>query len=92
VTVPLQFRFALADNPFVVNGPLHVRIERSDGEFVTEENVGAVSARGLFECPLGLSPGRYRVVARALWNGVAKAEFEVPSSGTLPELQFALRR
>ncbi|MBL8752086.1 MAG: carboxypeptidase regulatory-like domain-containing protein, partial [Planctomycetes bacterium] len=92
VTAVLQFTFATADNPFVVNGPLHARLERADGTFVTEENIGAVAARGMFEWPLGLPAGRYRVVARALWNAKAEAEFDVPATGLLDPLPFPLQR
>ncbi len=91
-TVPLQFTFALADNPFVVNGPLHVRVQAIDGSLDFEENLGAVTARGRFECATGLPPGRYRVVARALWNASAHGEFDVPAGREVAPQHLVLRR
>lgn len=79
VTVPMQATFALADNPFTVNGPLHVQIWRGDA-LVLEDYLGAVSARGQFDLTTGLPPGDYRVVARALWNARAEAQFVVTPS------------
>ena len=79
--VQLLFPFALADNPFLINGPLHVRVFGQNGELVLEDYVGAARVRGRFDMTTGLRPGRYRVVARSLWNALAERVFDVPESG-----------
>ncbi|HEX6810880.1 MAG TPA: sigma-70 family RNA polymerase sigma factor [Planctomycetota bacterium] len=77
VTVPIEFRFTTADNPFVVNGPLHVCVFASSGELLFEDYVGAVAARGRFDFAAGLAPARYRIVARAIWGAQANVDLEV---------------
>ena len=81
-TVPIVATFPLADNPFTVNGPLHVQFWR-DGELVFEDFVAACSARGQFDLTTGLPQGSWRVVARALWNARAEVQFTV--GATAPE-------
>ena len=89
--VQLTFPFALSDNPFVINGPLHVRIYDAEGGLVLDDNVGATSERGVFQLALGLPEGTYRVIARSIWN--AKAEGTLKVSGGLPVKQtLTLRR
>ena len=46
--VRLSFPFALADNPFLINGPLHVRIYDSDERVVLEDYLGAATSLGRF--------------------------------------------
>ena len=89
--VQLSFPFALCDNPFVINGPLHVRIYSAEGGVVLDDNVGATSERGVFQLALGLPEGTYRVIARSIWNAKAQGTLEV--SGGLPVAQtLTLRR
>jgi len=80
--VVLNFTFPLADNPFLVNGPLHVRIFDDADQVVIEDYIGAVSAPGRFDLKTGLRPGKYRVKARALWNARVDGEFLVPADGS----------
>jgi hypothetical protein len=83
-TVPMQAKFCLADNPFTVNGPLHVRVADADGRLVFEDFVGGVSGRGEFDLTTGLLPGRYRVTARAVWNARAEVDFVVGTESPAP--------
>ena len=78
----------LADNPFVVNGPLHVCVFAASGELLFEDYVGAIAARGRFEFTAGLTPARYRVVARSIWGAHADLDVEV-RSGAAPALRNA---
>jgi RNA polymerase sigma factor (sigma-70 family) len=73
-TLRAAFSFAAADNPFVVNGPLHVRVAAADGAVVVEDHVGAADAPGRFTFTCGLPPGCYRLEARSIWNASAVAE------------------
>ena len=57
-----------------------------------EDFVGAVASRGCFDLTTGLPPGRYRVVARALWNARAEASFAVPTAGDVAPLELRLAR
>ena len=88
--VQLAFPFELCDNPFVINGPLHVRIFDRDGHTVLDDNVGATSARGMFRLALGLPDGEYRVLARSIWNAKAEGSLEV-RAGELVSRAFPLR-
>jgi len=78
--VELRFPFPRADNPFLVNGPLHVRIFDEAGELVLEDYVGATRVSGCFDLATGLRPGTYRVKARSLWNALADGELVVPGA------------
>jgi hypothetical protein len=91
VAVPIEFGFVTADNPFVVNGPLHVCVFAASGELLFEDYVGAVAARGRFDFTAGLTPARYRVVARSIWGAHADLDVEV-RSGAAPALRNAQLR
>jgi RNA polymerase sigma-70 factor (ECF subfamily) len=91
-TVSLVFPFALADNPFVVNGPLQVRVTRADGTVVVEDHLGAVTARGRFDCALGLPPGDYEVAARSIWGAHGEARFTVAAGRDAAPVVARLRR
>ena len=91
-TAALEFEFALADNPFVVNGPLHVRVRAEDGSLEFEEHIGAETSRGRFDFATGLPPGRYDIVARALWNAAAQTTLTVPPHGDVLPQRLVLRR
>ena len=91
-TVPILVTFVLADNPFTVNGPLHIRIWRDDGSLLLEHNAGAVTSPGAFDVSAGLLPGRYRIQARSLWNAQAQATFEVAASGVPASVNLRLAR
>ena len=79
VAVPFEFCFEAADNPFVVNGPLHVCVFAAGGELLFEDYVGAVAARGRFDFTAGLTQARYRVVARSIWGAHADLDVDVRS-------------
>ena len=89
--VTFGFPFAAADNPFVVNGPLHVRVFDDAGTTVLDDYVGTAQAVGRFELVTGLAPGRYRIVARSLWNAAARGELEVPTDGRTVQCELPLR-
>jgi hypothetical protein len=91
-TAALQFEFALADNPFVVNGPLHVRVRAEDGSLEFEDHLGAETSRGRFDFAIGLPPGRYDIAARALWNAAAQTTLTVPPRGDVQPQRVVLRR
>ncbi|MCR9246973.1 MAG: sigma-70 family RNA polymerase sigma factor [bacterium] len=80
--VTFAFEFAPVENPFVIDGPLRVQVHDSNGRLVLADNVGAAKSPGLFELATGLLPGRYVVTARSLWNASARAEIDVPETGT----------
>ncbi len=86
--VTLTFPFALAHNPFLITGPLAVRVEDEAGEEVFLEHLPAAPAPGRFELALGLRPGTYRVSARSAFGCGAARAVEVtgaaPSAVTLP--------
>ncbi|HEB52364.1 MAG TPA: carboxypeptidase regulatory-like domain-containing protein, partial [bacterium] len=95
-TQVLAFAFQEADNPFVVNGPLHVTVCDGEGRPVLDDYLGAVASSGRFECRTGLRPGRYQVRARSLWNALAVGECTVqPATGAAPNggtvTEFVLR-
>ncbi|MEC7725035.1 MAG: hypothetical protein VYD05_05955 [Planctomycetota bacterium] len=75
--VRLSFPFALADNPFLINGPLHVRVYHSDERVILEDYLGAATSLGRFTLAFGLPAGRYRVVARSIWNALGEADITV---------------
>lgn len=91
-TMRVRFQYSPADNPFVVNGPLHVKVESLDGALKFEEHVGSATARGCFDLAIGLPPGRYRIEARALWNAAGAAEIESKSTGDSAVVVIPLRR
>ena len=91
-TVRVRFEYSPADNPFVVNGPLHVKVASLDGTLQFEEHVGSATARGRFDFAVGLPPGRYRIEARALWNAAVAAEIESTSPGDSAVVVLPLRR
>ena len=91
VAVPFAFGFVTADNPFVVNGPLHVCVFAASGELLFEDYVGAIAARGRFDFTAGLTPARYRVVARSIWGAHADLDVDV-RSGAAPALRNAALR
>ena len=80
--VRIRFPFALADNPFVINGPLHVRVYDDDERIVLEDYLGTTTDRGRFTIEFGLPSGRYRVVARSIWNACAEAQLDVVAGQT----------
>ncbi len=82
--VKLRFPFPRVDNPFLVNGPLHVRIFDQDGALVLEDYVGATRVAGRFDFATGLRPGQYTIKARSLWNALGEADLTVPE--TLEEI------
>lgn len=88
--VTLRFPFPLADNPFVINGPLHVRIHDAAGRLVLEDFLGATTARGRFDLMLGLPPGTYRVQARSIWNALADRTLVVGNEALEHELPLRL--
>jgi hypothetical protein len=76
-TITVSLPFAVAANPFVVNGPLFVQVFAGDGSVVLEHHLGAVVERGRFELSTGLLPGEHRLVARSLWGAQAECTFRV---------------
>lgn len=90
-SVKLVFPFELSANPFVINGPLHVRVFDQQEVLVLEHYVGVAAEIGRFHLATGLRPGRYRVVARSLWNQLADGEIEVPTSGKPIEAEIPLK-
>lgn len=89
--VTLRFPFALADNPFILNGPLLVSILDDDLLPVLVDYVGATSVRGRFDLSTGLLPGTYHVFARSLWNARASGTITVPADGKPAAAEFRLR-
>lgn len=79
--VTMRFPFPRVENPFLLNGPLHVRVLDAAGKLVLEDYVGATNVSGRFDLATGLRPGRYRVKARSLWNALADGEVIVPENG-----------
>lgn len=90
--VPIQVTFPPAENPFTINGPLHVQFFTQQGELVFEDYPGATRERGLFDCSTGLAAGSYRIVARSLWNTTASATFAVPERGLAAPVRLHLVR
>ncbi|MFN3240268.1 MAG: sigma-70 family RNA polymerase sigma factor [Planctomycetota bacterium] len=88
--VTLRFPFPLAENPFVINGPLHVRIYDHRDQLVLDDHLGATTSRGCFEMALGLAPGRYRVHARSIWNALAEQQLVVATAPLVRELPLGL--
>lgn len=79
--VTLRMPFPRAQNPFIINGPLHVRVFDEAGRLILEDHVGATTVPGRFDLATGLRPGRYRVRARTIWNALGEQEIVVPASG-----------
>ena len=82
-TITVSLPFAVAANPFVVNGPLFVQVFADDGSVVLEQHLGAVVERGRFELSTGLLPGEHRLVARSLWGAHAECTFRVKDADQL---------
>ncbi|MBM3961857.1 MAG: hypothetical protein FJ306_08165 [Planctomycetes bacterium] len=91
-TAVFEFAFAAADNPFAVDGPLHVRIFGAGGALAHEFEVGRVAEVGCFRIALGLPEGEYRVTATAIWNAAGSANFRVPPAGTTAPIRVDLAR
>mgnify|MGYP007023082793 CR=1 FL=1 len=66
--VAMRFTFPRVENPFLVNGPLHVRVSDLAGQLVLDDYVGGASGPGRFDLRTGLLPGKYRVKVRSVWN------------------------
>ena len=75
--VRMSFPFALSENPFLINGPRHVRVFDDEDRLVLDDYLGATVSRGRFVMAVGLPAGDYRVRARALWNALGEASFTV---------------
>lgn len=88
--VLLRFPFDVAANPFLINGPLHVRVLDEHGRLVLEHHVGKAEELGCFLLRTGLRPGHYRVLARSIWNQLAHADLEVPTGRGKVEAEIPL--
>jgi RNA polymerase sigma-70 factor, ECF subfamily len=91
-TALFEFAFAVADNPFAVDGPLHLRISDHDGALAHECAVGKVVEPGRFRIALGLPEGNYRVTATSIWNATGSVGFRVPASGATAPIRVVLAR
>jgi hypothetical protein len=91
-TALFEFAFAVADNPFAVDGPLHLRISDHDGALAHECAVGKVVEPGRFRIALGLPEGDYRVTATSIWNATGSVGFRVPASGATAPIRVVLAR
>jgi RNA polymerase sigma-70 factor (ECF subfamily) len=91
-TVPLEFRFARAENQYTVDGPLYVRILDGAGALLHEFELAAASQPGVFRTALGLPAGACQVAATTLWNATGSATFQVPAAGTIDPVRITLAR
>ncbi|MFK7743402.1 MAG: sigma factor-like helix-turn-helix DNA-binding protein, partial [Planctomycetota bacterium] len=93
-SVTMRFPFPLADNPFVINGPLHVIVRQrpagaearpgAEGKIVLEDYVGAATEPACFVLATGLADGDYTVHARSIWNASVERELSI-RTGEMPE-------
>lgn len=90
--MPLEFRFARAENQYTVDGPLYVRILDGAGALLHEFELAAASQPGVFRTALGLPAGTCQVAATTLWNATGSATFQVPAAGTIDPVRITLAR
>ena len=88
--VAMRFTFPRVENPFLVNGPLHVRVSDLAGQLVLDDYVGGASGPGRFDLRTGLLPGKYRVKVRSVWNAHVDREIVVPEGNDLVQFEWPL--